>query len=255
MPRQQLPSSAIKLISSSIDKLFDRLQQRVLGTRTWTGGKKLKIGFNPNYTLKALFEAATEEEGARPQKELLNPLLNVASSYLDAVKEKTKAKVIHGIQGFLHESYNKGVDTDVQTVLGGHLIDVWKEMSSDVKRILETESTIVRNTGTMDAITKTNALAGVEDPSIAFICVHDNVLCDECKRLHLMPDGITPRVWKMSELGSGYHKKGDTVPKLSGLHPNERCVLITVLPGFGFDLLGRTTYVSPGYDIYREQKK
>lgn len=35
-----------------------------------------------------------------------------------------------------------------------------------------------------------------------------------------MPDGITPRLWKLSEVGSGYHRKGDESPKLGGLHPN-----------------------------------
>ena len=40
----------------------------------------------------------------------------------------------------------------------------------------------------------------------------------------MLPDGITPRVWKMSEMGSGYHKKGDSSPKIGGLHPRCRCI-------------------------------
>jgi len=92
-----------------------------------------------------------------------------------------------------------------------------------------------RNVGILEGIVKTNAVAGVEDPTVFFVVVRDGVLCGECKRLHMLEDGVTPRVWKLSEVGHGYHKKGEQFPKVGGLHPHCRCVLSTLLPGYGFN--------------------
>lgn len=253
MARPGLTPTAVKLIHKAIDELFDRMHQRVRGDKEWTGGKALRIGFKHQSTLKGLFEAASREEGVTPHADVLKPLLNIAGSYLDAVREKTKAKVVQGVQSFIQEAHSKGVATDVETVLGGHLADVWKETTNDIKRIVETETTIVRNTGLMDGILRSNAVIGIDDPVVFFVIVRDNSVCKECLRLHMMPDQTTPRVWKMSELGSGYHKKGDENPKIGGLHPHCRCQLTTLMPGFGFDAGGRVTYKSKDHDEYAKQ--
>jgi hypothetical protein len=173
---------------------------------------------------------------------------------LEATKEKAKAKTIHSIQAFLTDAHNKNIDTDVETVLGGTISDLWGEITSDVKRIVETESTIARNSSLMDSISKVNLSAGINDPLVFFVVVRDNTLCKECLRLHVQPDGVTPRVWRMSEVGSGYHKKGDPNPKIGGLHPNCRCILVTLLPGYGFDATGHVEYKTPGYDEYKTQR-
>jgi hypothetical protein len=78
--------------------------------------------------------------------------------------------------------------------------------------------------------------------------------CDECKRIHLMPDKITPRAWKLSEVSAGYHKKGENFPCMSDLHPHGRCTMVTILPGYGFDADGKVTYITHGYDILKEQR-
>lgn len=253
MPRPGLTPTGIKLINKAVDELFDRLHQRVRGDKDWTGGKKLRIAYKKDHTLQGLFEAASREEGVTPHMDVLKPLLNIAGSYLDAVREKTKAKVVQGVQSFLQEAATKGVATDVETVLGGQLADVWKETTSDIKRLVETESTVVRNTGLMDGILRTNAMLGIDDPTVFFVIVRDGNACGECMRLHVMPDGVTPRVWKMSEVGSGYHKKGQDNPKIGGLHPHCRCQLTTLMPGFGFGADGRVTYIKPGHDEYAKQ--
>jgi hypothetical protein len=105
----------------------------------------------------------------------------------------------------------------------------------------------------MDAITKINAASGVSDPIVFFVVVRDQTLCPECKRLHLMPDKTTPKVYKLSEVGAGYHTKGDSDPKMGGLHPNCRCCLVTLMPGYGFDSAGMVTYKSPGWSEYDHQ--
>lgn len=253
--RPGLTPTAVKLINKAVDELFDRLHERVRGDKAWShGGKRLRIAFKKENTLQGLFEAASKEEGVNPHVDVVKPLLNIASAYVDAVREKTKAKVVQGVQSFIQEAATKGVATNVETVLGGHLADVWKETTNDIKRIIETETTVVRNTGLMDGILRTNAMMGVEDPTVFFIIVRDGNACGECTRLHMLDDGVTPRVWKMSELGSGYHKKGDANPKVGGLHPHCRCQLGTLMPGFGFNGAGRVSYIAPGHDEYAKQR-
>jgi hypothetical protein len=82
--------------------------------------------------------------------------------------------------------------------------------------------------------------------------IHHN--CNDCKRLHLMPDGITPRLWKLSELKASYGKRGDEVPSLINRHPFCRCQLVYLTKGFGFNDKGKLKYVQEGYDAYSIQK-
>lgn len=66
--------------------------------------------------------------------------------------------------------------------------------------------------------------------------------CNKCKQLYLEKDGITPRVFKISELlanGDNYGKKqADWVPTLGILHPNCMCTLNVMPPGTKFDSQG-----------------
>ena len=70
----------------------------------------------------------------------------------------------------------------------------------------------------------------------------------------MLPDGVTPRVWKLSEVGAGYHKKGDLNPKIAGLHPHCRCCLTSLLNGFGFNSSGMVTYIGKGHDEFAKQR-
>lgn len=73
-------------------------------------------------------------------------------------------------------------------------------------------------------------------------------------RLHVMEDGVTPRLWFLSEVSRGYHRKGDNVPSVHELHPHGRCIMTTILPGFGFDKEGRITYIDKEHDAIEHQR-
>lgn len=66
--------------------------------------------------------------------------------------------------------------------------------------------------------------------------------CAKCKQLYLEKDGITPKVFKMSDLisnGDNYGKKqADWVPTLGILHPNCMCPLNVMPPHTKFDSQG-----------------
>jgi hypothetical protein len=250
MAKTTLGKGAVSVIHEAIDRLFDRLKARVLGS-AYTD-KRVRVGIVPDLTLHGLFQQASVEERNRPNIDLLNSLLRTASGYIDAQRLATKTKAVHAVESALREAEHKGVEHNVEDALSMELVDVWKQATDGVKKIIDTEATHVRNTGTLDGILKVNAASGIEDPNVFFIVVRDQHLCEECKRLHMLPSG-KPRVWKLSQLGHSYHKRGDENPKLGGLHPHCRCSLGTLLPGYGFDADGMISYIDPQHDEYESQ--
>jgi len=242
-----LTAIQIKVIESAIDKVFARLKTRFLGPRR--GSKMIAFQFKPELSLPGLFTAANHDEGnKKPDRDLLRSLMSVAEKHIDAQKSSTKAQVVRAIDAHLRGN-GKG---DLKTVLGGELAEVWKKTAESAKSILDTEGTTARNAGTLDGVMKVNASMGIDDPLVYFVVVRDHLLCKECRNLHLMADQVTPRVWRLSEIGHGYHRKGQSNPKIGGLHPHCRCSLVTLMPGYGFDA-GRVTFVSPSHDEWRIQ--
>lgn len=246
---------AQKTIMDAVEALFERAKKRLLGPAfaRATGGKQMVFSLK-SQSLAGIFDDASAMEGVAPREEVKRALIKIAGSYVDAQKEKTKAKVLQNVQSFISNAQSLGNEVDVQTVLGGQLSQIWSEVSKDVRRIVETETTVARNTSIYDAIGRIGAAAGRQDPVVFFVVVRDKTLCEECRRLHLQPDGVTPRLWLMSELSSGYHKKGEDTPAVGGLHPHCRCVLTHLMPGFGFDGSGRVTYREPGWDELQNQR-
>lgn len=247
-----LSPGAIREIETAVSDLFDRIKVRALGPRAVD--KQLVVGWKPELSLPGLFMAASGEEGARPDEDVMGALVKIASGYLDAEKERTKAQVVKAVGDFLKEAKSGKVKTNVQTVLGGKLADVMARVTSEVDRIIDTEATTARNVGVLDGISKVNSASGIEDPVVYFVVVRDNALCGECKRLHLLEDEITPRVWKMSSVSHGYHKRGEDSPSIGGEHPHCRCSLVSLMPGYGFTDAGMITYIGPDHDEFERQR-
>jgi hypothetical protein len=109
--------------------------------------------------------------------------------------------------------------------------------------------------GTAMQISKVGAANGEEDPTVFFIVTIDDVTGSEEFVLHLLPDRKTPRVWKLSEIGNEYHKKGDSNPKFAGLHPNCRCKLTYLAKGYGFNADGKVTYIGKDHDEFAIQRE
>lgn len=250
--RFKLSLKAIKAVEKAVDKLFDRAKARTLGPQSVD--KRIYIGINPELSLPGIFAQAAIEERNRPDHDLLHGLMSIAESFIEAQRASTKAKVVKTVTSTLSQAYAQGIDTDLTTVLGGQLATVWEQATAGMKRIIETEATNVRNVGVLDGIVKANIASNVEDPTVFFIVVRDKHLCEECERLHMMEDGITPRLWYLSEVQHGYHKRGDNFPSLGGEHPNCRCTLSTLMPGYGFDDKGFVSYIREGYIAIEEQR-
>jgi hypothetical protein len=248
-----LGASALKLITGAVDSLFRRLRGQVLGDKA-PEGKALYFSYKPTHTLSNLFGVSSAEEGVKENPNTLGGLLSITSSYLDAAQSKTKAKVTQAVQSYLAGVGSRGDKTDIKKTLGEQLSEVMAETHHDVKRILETEGAIYRNVATLDGIGRNAAAVGVEDPVVFFVIVRDSSCCADCRRLHMLEDGKTPRVWLQSELQTGYWKRGSDTPSICGVHPHCRCLPTSLFKGYGFNSGGFVTYISPEHDEFQKQR-
>lgn len=126
------------------------------------------------------------------------------------------------------------------------------------KTIVNTELNRASNMGSMDAILHNNAEKGPEE---IHVYKRGNKpghgACEHCARFWYLEDGITPRVYKMSELmanGSNIGKKRrDWLPTIDATHPNESHILMELRPGNGF-VNGELEYIGRDHDEYKRQR-
>lgn len=242
MPIFKIPLRIKRLISNKITGLFDSVKSKFLSPRF-----KETYGFDRSQSLPGMYEQASKDEGGIPSIETVETLIEASDKYFNSLKDKTVNKVIADLETNLTD------DVDAES-LSNSISNSLSDVKFEVKRIVESQLQASKNIGLADGILRRNAVLGVDDPTVAFIPVKNRAdVCEECMKLHVMPDGITPRVYKFSELTAGYHQKGSDVPSVHGGHPNCRCTLITLLPGFGLKD-GKIAYVSKGHDEYKNQK-
>lgn len=186
------------------------------------------------------------------ETEAMKSILSTAEEYVSALRSKTKADLAHKVEAYIMESRSKGIAPST--------VNIKKEVETSLEKarkhfqmIGDTEATKSRNMGRALQIGKVGASMGVDDPNCFFVVLRDGSTCPECIRVHLLPDRVTPRVFKLSEVKFGYHKKGENTPSISGLHPRCRCVLVYLAPGFGL-VNGQVTYISPEHDEYKKQR-
>jgi ElaB/YqjD/DUF883 family membrane-anchored ribosome-binding protein len=215
--------------------------------------KSLLFSYNPTHTLAHLFIQALGGSNPLPrEEEVLRNLLSTAHDYIESLKSKTKANLTDSIDSYVKESRAKGIspsETEIRSRINEALTSAGKHM----KVISEAETTKTRNMGKLMNIARVGASIGQADPNVFFVVVRDQKTCNECIRLHMLADNITPKVWKMSELKYSYHKKGEDQPSVAGLHPHCRCSLTLLAKGFGFKN-GKVAFIAENHDEYENQK-
>jgi hypothetical protein len=145
-----------------------------------------------------------------------------------------------------------------QKHLGQALNDTVTEWRNRWKMICDTELARASNYGAMDAILHSNQNKAPEEILVYKVGPHDGAVCDECRRFWFWDDGVTPRVYLMSELiagGSNIGKKRrDWKPTIDNTHPNERhFVLQELKPGYGFQG-SKKVFISEDYDELGRQR-
>lgn len=241
-------------IGKIVESIFDRIALQFIGDiPKLKDAKRLVISSEQNFGLPHLFvQAMINRSPNFLEQDVLKSLLESSNGYIESLKSKTKSNVSESLDGLARHAKLQNrrlTDEEVQSVLDEEL----NRAGAHLKTIVESESTKLRNLGTMMDISKTASSLGDEDPTVFFIMVRDNSTCKECIRLHTI-DGVTPKLWKFSELKQGYHKRGEDYPSSFGLHPHCRCTMAYLSKGFGFDNNGRLKYISEDHDLYDIQR-
>lgn len=247
-------------ITEQVKLFFEKMRPSILGPYdTEKDGKIIAFttGLDPfKFNLQKIFldnlqkrpDQLTEEE-----KQVLDDLLDVANQYINKLEIATLQNIKQRVVSYLLQSRLKKMPIDIEHING--IID--EELDSALNHfvtIAAAEGAKAKNMGVAFSIARYAAINNIEDPTVFFVTAKDDKVCEECKRLHLLPDGVTPRVWKFSELKFTYHKKGENNPSVNGLHPFCRCYL-TVLPkGYGFDANGQIKFISLDHDEYKKQR-
>lgn len=216
--------------------------------------KSIIFTSKPDLTLAHLFVRSLESDNLLPaEEEALKNLLSTAEEYISSLRSKTKAQVLERVESYVKEK-NLKREKPSTVDMKNHISDVFVKAKSHMKTIAEAESTKARNMGRALQIGKVAASQGEKDPSAYFVVVRDGKTCSECIRLHLQEDGVTPRVWKLSEIKFSYHKKGENNPSIAGIHPHCRCSLVFLPKGYGFKE-GKVDWISEEHDEYLKQRR
>lgn len=132
-----------------------------------------------------------------------------------------------------------------------------KDWSQRWKMITTTELSRASNYGALDAIFHNNKGQDPDELYVYKVGPHDGATCKYCKQFWFMPDGVTPKVYKLSELiANGTNigrKQKDWKPTVDITHPNGRHTLVQLQPGWGF-VSGTLRYISKDHNEYRQQK-
>ncbi len=221
MKKAFLPESTKKTIVNGIDVLFESLKQRLLGSfyspkikiDNLTHDKLLSL---PGLYTSAYLDAAPNN---RPTASTVQALADVAESYINSSAEKTKANAMANVNNALKDAFSNK-DFNYEKVLNNALVDVFDQAHGEVKKVVETELHRAKTIGLQEGILDVMQSQGIDDPTVAFLTRKDAFVCKFCKSFFLQPDGVTPRVYKLSELSSGYLNKKSPKPVLPPVHPN-----------------------------------
>lgn len=251
---QGLSSKAIEQIEQAISDSFKRTALSFLGNIPSIKKSKNIILEDGSINLSYLFVQAIENrKPTELEKDALKGILRIANNYIEGLESRTKAKITQSLNAYIGEAREKKDQVSTSKIREIIKTDLdWA--GNQLKTIVNAESTKTKNIATAMQIEKVAASQGIDDPTVFWVVTIDDATGDEEFRLHLMPDRLTPRVWKLSELSMDYHKKEHNCPSLLGLHPNCRCVITYLARGFGFKN-GKVSYVDAGYDHYKEQNK
>lgn len=248
-----LSSSGKDAIAIAVDKMFDQLAYNLLGNIPKLRDRSPFFSSAPKFSLANIFiQAIGGKEPNIFEKEVLKGILNSSFRFIEGLKHKTSSNIVESVDALVKEAKIKNgyVGTaEIASVMAQEM----DKARGHMKLIAEAETTKTRNMGYAMEIADKSEKQGVEDPTVFFIIVRDGKACKECIRLHMLPDGNTPKVYKMSELSMGYHKRGEDRPSACGEHPFCRCSLSQLSPGWGFKN-GFVSFISLDYDEYTEQR-
>jgi hypothetical protein len=230
-------------MADSLRTAFDAVRDEFL-----PGSKNLSISWHTS--LPGLYESAVRSSGGVPKKDSVEALMEIAKSYLDALEARTAAELKHVVVGS-----SQAAAADVKPAATDRLDTVMERAGTELQGIIDSEAQRARAAGNLEGIMHVASRLGDDDPTVFFVVVRDADLCKDCRRLHLMPDDKTPRVYKVSELSADYfNRKTNNQACVNGLHPHCRCSKAYLAQGWGFTAAGFVKFIGPEHDEYAKQR-
>jgi len=248
-----LSLKSITKIEKIIQDKFDKISIRLLGIIPKSNRKRIIFSATKNNLISLFLQSLGTRNPNRIEERTLKIILGIAGGYVDALKKKTTSNLINQLNAYVNDSIKRNSsisNTKIKNIINEEI----KKTTNHLKLITSAESNKAVNFGTALKIKKISKEKGEDDPIVFFVVTIDERNDPETYRLHLLPDRLTPRVYKLSELGTGYHKKGDLWPKIGGTNPNCRCFLTLLMPGWSFKN-GRIAYKSPNWNEFQHQRK
>jgi hypothetical protein len=262
-----------KIIDDYIAKAFDNLRLNLLGPES-IGAKTITFSlhkYNPQSTLASNYLAGATINSHDPKsidKAVMNQLSSVAENYIDALEQKSIADITRTVSEQIDELTLKAKQENlsvrdvlaqksgqsIMKILGEALDDQNDKLNDAAERLVNHELHRAQNFGALDGIIGASKSIGIADPIVFKILVDDERLCNVCRKIWLSDDGVTPKVYKLSELAAQPKNAKDLTPAISPQHVNCRCVLSTLLPGFSFDASGNVQYVGNDHDEWAKQR-
>ena len=195
-----------------------------------------------------------------------------AGDYLKKLRDTALASVVGTVRAWNYDERNRLLTDIVRPTIEGGLEDTkvtvntlasrLREKTGDLHRdwlrTAKTELSNALNLGAADSIIARNREKGTDEIQVYKIAHLDAALCPYCRKFYVETDGITPKVYTMTELmanGSNFGRKApDWKPTIGATHPNERCELVELPKGFGFEPgSNRSTFMGEDYTHTRSQ--
>lgn len=263
-----------KIIAQFVQKQFDTLRLNLLGPEA-ISAKTMSFSFekfDPNSTLAANYLSANALNSIDPSsvdKDTIDKIRTLAEHYIDTIEQKALADTNRAISSnldnlilqakhedrpirdLLMEDAGKTIMKEIRSALNENK----RKLDSAVDTLVNHELHNAQNAGALDGILSVAKSLNIDDPQIFKIGVLDQKRCKYCWKLWTMPDRVTPRVYKMSELsgspGDDYRNPSASV---APTHVNCRDVLTVLMPGFTFDQSGNVKYVGDNHHEWTKQR-
>lgn len=243
-----IPDYFLNEITQAVDKVFDKLIQRVTGKVT-----QYIEGFEPQKTFAKLYTDSSKGQ-YRPDSKLYQQALETCLRLINAQREITKFKIIKAVQALLNNARVGTSNEQIEETLKKELQAAWEKVTNDVDTIIAYEANNIKNLGIIDSIIKTASANGITDPEIYGSHIVDEKTCTVCIDLYFVSGTLTPKIFKLNEIEFGYHKKGETSPKIGGAHPRCRVHYTLLYPGYGFEK-GKVKFIGESHSEFEKQRK
>jgi len=250
------------LLEEIIRKTFNGFRLNLLGPDRINKAFVLSLKgskYDPHTSIGSAYLHANALNTTNPNsidKKTIERIRDVAEKYIDQLEEKSVADIIRIVADHTAELDNQSKISgrSVRDLLlsdeGEEVIkQIKKELKEQKQRIDRAANVIAdhqlynaQNYGAFDGVLAAAKAIGIDDPTVIKIGVLDDSRCKYCWRLWTMPDQVTPKVYKLSQLSASPGDWRNPDPSVSPTHPLCRDVLVTIMPGFSFNEKGKIIY-------------